>query len=99
MLSIKADKKRRRREIDVLDQFNSPRIQYSLYSRCIAFFDWTNSRVISSVRLQGKDKTQGYKSNNEETSENFNNCINEKKETKCSNNCVGEYENVCEIEK
>ena len=29
--------------------------------------------------------------------EKFNNCIN-KQEAKGSNNCVGEYENVCEIE-
>ena len=35
---------------------------------------------------------------NQTTSEKFNNFIN-KQETKRSNNCVGEYENVCEIEK
>ena len=29
----------------------------------------------------------------------FNNSINKKKETKCSNNCFGKYENVSEIEK
>ena len=29
----------------------------------------------------------------------FNNCINKKKETKCSNNENGEHENLCEIEK
>ena len=35
---------------------------------------------------------------NKKTSEKFYNCIN-KQETKGSNNCVGEYKNVCEIEK
>ena len=57
--------------------------------------------VMSSVWLQEKDNTQSCKSNEKKTSEKSNNCINKKKkeETKCSNNCVGEYENVCEIEK
>ena len=47
--------------------------------------------------LQGKDKTQSCKSN-KKTSEKYNNYIN-KQETKSSNNCVGEYKNVYEIEK
>ena len=53
--------------------------------------------VISRVLLQRKDKTQSRKSN-KKTSEKFNNYIN-KQETKGSNKCVGEYKNVCEIEK
>ena len=44
-----------------------------------------------------RGKTQSCKSN-KKTSENFNNCIN-KEERKDSKNCVGEYKNVCEIEK
>ena len=44
-----------------------------------------------------KGKTQSCKSN-KKTSEKFNNYINKQK-TKRSNNCVGEYKNVCEIEK
>ena len=52
--------------------------------------------VISSVWLQGNDKTQSCISN-KKTSEKSNNYIN-KQETKGSNNCVGEYKNVCEIE-
>ena len=57
-----------------------------------------HNTVISSVWLQGKDKTLSWKSNDKKTSEKLNNCIN-KEETKGSNNCVGEYKNVCEIEK
>ena len=53
--------------------------------------------VVSSVWLQGKDKTQNCKSN-KKTSEKFNNYIN-KQETKGSNHCVGEYKNVIEINK
>ena len=52
---------------------------------------------LSSVRLQGKDKTQSCKPNDKKTTEKFNKCID--KETKCSNNSVGEFKNVCEIEK
>ena len=44
-----------------------------------------------------KGQKHSYKSN-KKTSEKFNNCI-KKQETKGSNNCVGEYENVWEIEK
>ena len=43
-------------------------------------------------------KGQKHKSNNKKTSENFINCIN-RQETKGSNSCVDEYENMCEIEK
>ena len=46
--------------------------------------------VTTSIWLQGKDKTQSCK---------LNNYINKKEETKCSNNCVGEYKNLCETEK
>ena len=53
--------------------------------------------VISNVWLQGKDKTHSCKSN-KKTSEKCHNYIN-KQEIKGANNCVGEYENVCEIEK
>ena len=53
--------------------------------------------VISSIRLQEKDKIQSCKSN-KKTNEKFYNYIN-KQETKGSNNCVGEYKNICEIEK
>ena len=55
------------------------------------------SAVISSIWLQGKDKTQSCKSN-KKTSEKFN-CYFNKQETKGSNNCVGKYKKVCEIEK
>ena len=43
-----------------------------------------------------KGQSQSCKSN--KTSEKSNNYIN-KQETKGSNNCVGGYKNVCEIEK
>ena len=51
--------------------------------------------VISSVWLQGKDKTPNCKSN-KKTSEKFNNHIN-KQETKGSNNCVGKYKNAVKL--
>ena len=44
-----------------------------------------------------KGQTQSCKSN-KKMNEKFYNYIN-KQETKDSNNCVGEYKNVCEIEK
>ena len=53
--------------------------------------------LLINVWLQGNDKTQSCKSI-KKTSEKFSNYI-KKQETKGSNNCVGEYKNVCEIEK
>ena len=47
--------------------------------------------------MQEKDKTQNCNSS-QKTSKNFDNYIN-KQETKGSNNCVGEYKDVCEIKK
>ena len=51
--------------------------------------------TIWSVRR--KEQTRTCKSN-KKISEKFNNCFN-KQEIKGSNNCIGEYKNVCEIEK
>ena len=44
-----------------------------------------------------RTKTQSWKLN-KKTSEKFNDCIN-KQVTKGSNNCVGEYKNLCKTEK
>ena len=41
---------------------------------------------------------KGQNKSNKKTSEKFNNYI-KKQETKGSNNCIGEYKNICEIKK
>ena len=56
---------------------------------------WKYDDIIN--KCMERTKTQSCKSN-KKTSEKVKNYIN-KQETKGSNNCVGEYKNVCEIEK
>ena len=67
------------------------------YSNTVFSFPFLLCLLYQPYSCKERIKTWSCKSN-KKTSEKFNICIN-KEETKGSNYCAGEYENVCEIEK